>query len=113
MNGKRYFIISGQVLKELRNSVTFGNQVYKSAPKLTLWIEQGHRRLQRTDLLMRHVDRGMLLGVIIIVAHVFPQYFDKSDIMRFCFSQYSGSEWVFFIQHSKIFFFIFWRGDAI
>lgn len=42
--GKHYFVISGLVLKELKNSVTFGNSVDKRAPKLTLWTERGAAR---------------------------------------------------------------------
>lgn len=50
--GKHYFVISGSVLKDLKNSVTFGNQVDKRAPKLTLWTERGaarHAKMLETD----------------------------------------------------------------
>lgn len=50
--GKHYFVISGSVLRQLKNSVTFGNLVDKRAPKLTLWTERGaarHAKMLETD----------------------------------------------------------------
>lgn len=50
--GKHYFVISGSVLKELKDSVTFGNSVDKRAPKLTLWTQRGaarHAKMLETD----------------------------------------------------------------
>ncbi|MBC3250444.1 ORF6N domain-containing protein [Serratia fonticola] len=51
-DGKHYFLITGSKLKELKNSVTFGNLVDKRTPKLTLWTERGaarHAKMLETD----------------------------------------------------------------
>ncbi|MDU3155805.1 MAG: ORF6N domain-containing protein [Hafnia alvei] len=52
VEGKHYFLIKGEQLRELKNSVTSSHQVDKRTPKLTLWTERGaarHAKMLETD----------------------------------------------------------------
>lgn len=52
VEGKQYFLIKGEQLRELKNSVTSSHQVDKRTPKLTLWTERGaarHAKMLETD----------------------------------------------------------------
>ncbi|MEY0026769.1 ORF6N domain-containing protein [Providencia rettgeri] len=52
IEGKHYFVVTGDELKEFKNSVTFGHLVDKRTPKLTLWTERGaarHAKMLETD----------------------------------------------------------------
>lgn len=52
VEGKHYFMIKGEQLRELKNSVTSSHQVDKRTPKLTLWTERGaarHAKMLETD----------------------------------------------------------------
>ncbi|SMG61746.1 ORF6N domain-containing protein [Cedecea sp. NFIX57] len=52
IEGKHYFLIQGDELKDFKNSVTESHQVDKRTPKLTLWTERGaarHAKMLETD----------------------------------------------------------------
>ena len=52
VEGKHYFLIKGEQLRELKNLVTSSHQVDKRTPKLTLWTERGatrHAKMLETD----------------------------------------------------------------
>lgn len=52
VEGKHYFLIKGEQLRELKNSVTSSHQVDKRTPKLTLWTERGaarHAKMLETE----------------------------------------------------------------
>lgn len=52
VEGKHYFLIKGEKLRELKNLVTSSHQVDKRTPKLTLWTERGaarHAKMLETD----------------------------------------------------------------
>lgn len=52
IEGKHYFLVKGDELHELKNSVTVSHLVDKRTPKLTLWTERGaarHAKMLETD----------------------------------------------------------------